>query len=462
LTSLDGENTISFNNCDNYSGFAPSPGASCSGVLAAAGIVRYSLSESRVINGVRFYRGIEANMSFNPYARCHFTDSCRLREVATHELGHALGIGHSSDNTATMYYAAHFDGRCASLKADDIAAITFIYPNGASTPTALAITTTTLASGQVNQAYAQTLAATGGAPPYSWSLVAGSGALPAGLTLSNNGQLSGTPTASGTFNFTVRVTDAQSGTAQRAFSLNIAGSAPATPSGRLLAGPNPIQVCDGSGLGVTTLNWSTSNVAAISIRAGSPSGALAVSGGPNGTFTTSKTVTNGTVFYLQNTTGGLPLTAANTLATVTVNLTTSGCPTTPPTGSVRATPNPIPVCDGSGLGATRLTWSFPVTGTVEIRLGTATGRLLARVRPSGSATTGKWVSNGTVFVFKELSTGRVLGSVTVTITTQGCAVTRALVPGEALTAPVRSSSNTSPHRTAAVRLTVSRETNSSK
>ena len=53
-----------------------------------------------------------------------------------------------------------------------------------------------------------TLAATGGITPYSWSIVSGS--LPTGLSLdSGTGEISGTPTAYGTSNFTVEVTDSQ-------------------------------------------------------------------------------------------------------------------------------------------------------------------------------------------------------------------------------------------------------------
>ena len=70
----------------------------------------------------------------------------------------------------------------------------------------LSITTTSLPVGQQNVSYAVTLAATGGVQPYTWSLASGS--LPAGLSLSSTGQISGTPTAStGTATFTVQVKD---------------------------------------------------------------------------------------------------------------------------------------------------------------------------------------------------------------------------------------------------------------
>src|ERR1035438_4906627 len=70
---------------------------------------------------------------------------------------------------------------------------------------ALGITTASLPAGTVGVAYSQTLAASGGSPPYSWSLF--SGALPPGLTLSAAGTISGTPGTAGPSNFTVRVTD---------------------------------------------------------------------------------------------------------------------------------------------------------------------------------------------------------------------------------------------------------------
>jgi len=72
-------------------------------------------------------------------------------------------------------------------------------------PAALAIATTSLPSGQVGTAYSGALAATGGTTPYNWSSV--SGALPAGITLSSGGTLSGTPTAQGESTVTFQVAD---------------------------------------------------------------------------------------------------------------------------------------------------------------------------------------------------------------------------------------------------------------
>jgi Putative Ig domain len=56
-----------------------------------------------------------------------------------------------------------------------------------------------------------------GSDPVSWKVSAGT--LPAGLTLSANGIISGTPTSSGTYTFTATVTDALAATASKPFTL---------------------------------------------------------------------------------------------------------------------------------------------------------------------------------------------------------------------------------------------------
>jgi 6-phosphogluconolactonase (cycloisomerase 2 family) len=74
-------------------------------------------------------------------------------------------------------------------------------------PAKLRITTTSLPDAVQNVSYSAMVAATAGTPPYTFSLTSGS-SLPAGLTLSTSGVISGTPTGlSGTSNFTVQVTD---------------------------------------------------------------------------------------------------------------------------------------------------------------------------------------------------------------------------------------------------------------
>ena len=69
----------------------------------------------------------------------------------------------------------------------------------------LNITSTSLPEGVVNQPYQAQLMGSGGAPPYSWTVSGGN--LPPGLMLSSSGVVSGTPTSTGSFSFTVQITD---------------------------------------------------------------------------------------------------------------------------------------------------------------------------------------------------------------------------------------------------------------
>lgn len=95
-------------------------------------------------------------------------------------------------------------------------------------PPPVITTTSPLPVGIVGQSYSRTLGAINGTPPYSWSLVPGTGNLPTGLSLSTAGVISGTPTAQGTANFTVQVLDSgspqQSATKQFSLTINAAGA----------------------------------------------------------------------------------------------------------------------------------------------------------------------------------------------------------------------------------------------
>ncbi|MGM3276815.1 putative Ig domain-containing protein [Ralstonia sp. 24A2] len=87
-------------------------------------------------------------------------------------------------------------------------------------PSMPTITTGSLANGEVGASYSQTISASSGTTPYTFSMASGS--LPLGLSLSSGGVLSGTPTASGSSTFTVRVTDANSNTATQSYTVTIA------------------------------------------------------------------------------------------------------------------------------------------------------------------------------------------------------------------------------------------------
>ena len=100
---------------------------SCRGTLAIGGFC--NTGDTRIVNGLSYKRIVTGKVTFNDgWGECPVWTACNVAEIATHELGHTLGLGHSEVATATMAAMAHFDGRCAALEADDEAGINAVYP----------------------------------------------------------------------------------------------------------------------------------------------------------------------------------------------------------------------------------------------------------------------------------------------------------------------------------------------
>ncbi len=120
------------------------------------------------------------------------------------------------------------------------------------------ITTSSLPGATVGESYSAALAATGGQAPYSWSLA--SGLLPAGLTLSQAGVISGKPTTDESRTFTVRVTGADGLSSTRSLSITVSPSneplrftgifrGSTNISGEPLSGEVRVEVGFGGGIG---------------------------------------------------------------------------------------------------------------------------------------------------------------------------------------------------------------------
>lgn len=86
-----------------------------------------------------------------------------------------------------------------------------------------------LTAGKTGQGYTNTLGQSGalGAPNFAIT----AGALPSGLTLSSSGTISGTPTALGTFNFTVDASDASGCSGSQSYSIEVDPGPPPAPAG---------------------------------------------------------------------------------------------------------------------------------------------------------------------------------------------------------------------------------------
>lgn len=194
-------------------------------------------------------------------------------------------------------------------------------------PAPLAITTSSLPSGQVGVAFSTTLAATGGTTPYTWSLT--SGTLPAGLSLNaTTGVLSGTPTAAVTaraLGFTVTDAGSPVQTKQVSLALTIAPatlvvSTTSLPNGQVGVAYNATLAATG---GTTPYTWSlTSGTLPAGVTFNGTTGVLA--GTPTATA-------NATPLTFTVTDAGSPVQTKQvnltlTIAPANVSITTSSLP----------------------------------------------------------------------------------------------------------------------------------------
>ena len=130
------------------------------------------------------------------------------------------------------------------------------------------VLTTTLPNAELETSYIPKLTVSGGTSPYSWAVTTGT--LPTGLSLASNGHFSGIPTALGTSDFTVEVTDAASGTDSKSLSIKVAN-------------PSYIAVYDGftGGDGSLGSNW-TPITTSVGLKVSSGVVENSVGGGVNG------------------------------------------------------------------------------------------------------------------------------------------------------------------------------------
>ena len=169
-------------------------------------------------------------------------------------------------------------------------------------------TSTTLPAGPAGQAYSQSLGASGGSPPYTWSVTGG--ALPAGLALSAGGALTGTPATAGSYNFTVQVQDSVGATASATFSLTITQACTFS----LYPGGEAFVVAGGTGaISITAAagcQWTATSALSWVTLTGTSSGS------GNGTVTYQVTANAGAMQTGNLTVAGLPFTVEQASETV--------------------------------------------------------------------------------------------------------------------------------------------------
>jgi trimeric autotransporter adhesin len=270
----------------------------------------------------------------------------------------------------------------------------------------IVVTPDTLLHGRVGVAYNQTLGASGGTAPRTFALTVGS--LPAGMTLSPAGLLSGTPGAAGMTSFTVGVTDSTGCTGSHAYSFVIEPPCPTiVPMPPVLAdavvGTLYHAVLTASA-GSAPFTWTVSSGALPDgLTLGAASGAI------DGTPTTAGTVSfEITVTEASGCTGRRGYTMSvypGTPVTVVSTGPASSCITT-------ATPCvSLPVTLTRGESATARAIS------ITFHLDTSRLSLCAPGTPSSSIHAGNWLTGFASTVFQVVDNGA--GSYTVDQTVLG-------------------------------------------
>ena len=138
-TSLDYRNVIFFRNASSGSAIASTYSWwNSSNQLLDADIIFWDA-------GFSFYTGSTGcgTTPANPTSQT-VSNSAYVEDVAAHELGHALGLNHSTDGAATMYPSySYCSQELRSLGADDIAGALALYGDGAPTNAAPSLTLST-------------------------------------------------------------------------------------------------------------------------------------------------------------------------------------------------------------------------------------------------------------------------------------------------------------------------------
>jgi hypothetical protein len=148
-------------------------------------------------------------------------------------------------------------------------------------------------------------------------------------------------------------------------------------------------------------------VSQVQVRVGSPFGpALTGFEAPVGSAETGDWVTDGMVFCLQNASSGDSAGPANTIATVQVRASAGVSAT--PRGAIASS---AVILSAPGMGRTTLWWQAMGVSSVQVRINSPAGPPMTGFEaPSGSTTTGDWVTDGMTFYLQDASSGDSAGA----------------------------------------------------
>ncbi|MBI4363776.1 MAG: putative Ig domain-containing protein [Candidatus Doudnabacteria bacterium] len=147
---------------------------------------------------------------FGGYSSYYVSNNSNSNAVSTSISGNTLWLFAQNQGTSSVTVCASSVNQCATV---------FMNVTGSTSNPYFLVTS--LNNAQVNNYYSAQLSASGGNPPYTFLL--SSGTLPSGLFLNSNGFIGGTPTTSGNYNFTIRLTDNAGRAVFQNFNLNVTG-----------------------------------------------------------------------------------------------------------------------------------------------------------------------------------------------------------------------------------------------
>ncbi len=242
------------------------------------------------------------------------------------------------------------------------------------------VTAIALPTGYVGSNYtAPTLTATGGSGTGFTFTLAGGSALPAGLTLSTTGVISGKPTTAGPTSFTVTATDSASNTGNGTFSITVNAAVSITTATTLptgYVGSNYSQTLAATGGSGTGYTWALSggsnapaglNLSAAGVLSGKPT----TTGTPSFTVTVTDSVGNtATATFTVTISAGVSITSANTLP-----------------GGYQGTAYPGATLTATGGTGTGFTWTWAAASGLSLPAGLtlSAGGAISGI-PTGSGT----------------------------------------------------------------------------
>ncbi len=285
---------------------------------------------------------------------------------------------------------------------------------------ALTLSPGTLPAAQVAASYSKQIAASNGAAPYTYAITGGS--LPAGLSLTasgtNAGLLSGTPTAGGTFNFTITATDSLGSTGSQSYTLAVSA---------------PTIVFSPSNATLTAGTYGTAGYsAAITASGGTGSYTYALAGGSlpaglslntaSGAITGTPTAAGAYTFTISakdSSTGAGPYTCTSQTYSLTINRAV-----------LTVTVNPGSITYGQALPAYSASYSGFVNGDSTTVPGAAvSGAPSFTTTATANSTVGSYTINAAVGSLSAANYSFAYASGTLAIKQAAPAVTVALTSG---------------------------------